>query len=54
MKLQRSKIRTTQRSENGKFKYAGVAEWQTRTTQNRVPSGVSVRPRPPVPYFSLS
>ena len=22
--------------------------WQTRTTQNRVPSGVSVRPRPPV------
>jgi hypothetical protein len=22
--------------------------WQTRTTQNRVPQGVSVRPRPPV------
>ncbi len=24
--------------------------WQTRTTQNRVPSGVPVRPRPPVSF----
>ena len=27
--------------------------WQTRTTQNRVPFGVSVRPRPPVSYKRL-
>ena len=26
--------------------------WQTRTTQNRVPSGVSVRPRPSVSNMS--
>jgi hypothetical protein len=27
--------------------------WQTRTTQNRVPKGVSVRPRPPVSDDSM-
>lgn len=33
---------------------AGVAEWQTRTTQNRVPKGVWVRLPPPAQVANVA